>query len=124
MISAEQARKDLVANEMADWDQHLKDEAKKAEAQRKEVARALKEDVPKMIADIEAKIYKAVAARENSVKYQEEASPAVSVAFDAVKKELEAHGYKVLKDYHSGTMDMSDECRGIPYEKYILYITW
>jgi hypothetical protein len=124
MISAEQARKDLMTNKKADYEKYQSDEVNKREAEKKEIARALKEDVPKIIKDIEAQIYKAVAERKSDIKYQESASPAVSAAFDAVKTYLQAHGYTVTKDFYSGTCDMSDECRGIPYEKYTLYITW
>jgi len=124
MISAEQARKDLAANKEADYEKYQNDEAKKAEAEKKAITLALAVRVPVLIAEIEQKIYKAVAARESKIEYTEDASLAVSACFDAVKKHLEAHGYNVLKDFRSGTMDMSDECRGIPYEKYTLYVNW
>lgn len=124
MINAEQARKDLLSNEQADRERQYKNEAKKEEAERKETARALKEDVPKMLAEIEKKIYAAVGARNNSTKYTQSASVPISQCFDAIKKELESHGYKVRKDFDSGTTDYSDDCRNIPYENYILYITW
>ena|SRR5271157_3685400 len=124
MIPAEQARKDLQSNLAADKQQELRREAKRREAELKEIVRAVKEDVPKMLADIETKIYEAVAARQNDIKYTESASAAIDACFVELKKRLESLGYTVKKDYQSGTTDYSDDCRNIPYENYTLYITW
>lgn len=123
MINAEQARRDLNANKQADLDQQQRDGAKRAEAQRQEIARALREDVPKYIAEVETKIYEAVAARQSDIKYAAEASAAVSECFDVVKKELEAHGYKVTKEHYTGTQHW-DEVNSTPYNEWALYITW
>ena len=124
MIDAEQARRDLQANLASDNHQELRKEAKRREAELREIARAVKEDVPKMLADIETKIYEAIAARQSDIKYSQSASPAINACFDALKNQLETHGYNVTKDYNSGTTDYSDDCRNVPYADYILYITW
>lgn len=124
MIKAEQARKDLESNKQADYEKDQSAEAKRQDQHRKELARALKEDVPKVLAKIEADIYKAVAKRENSVKYTETATTVSDKVLNEVQKQLTAHGYRVEKDYDSGTYDASDEVRNIPYADYILNVKW
>lgn len=37
--------------------------------------------------------------------YSQSASPAINACFDALKNQLETHGYNVTKDYNSGTTD-------------------
>jgi hypothetical protein len=124
MLTAAQARKDLTSNLKADEEQLKKDATKQNDIQRKALERALKLDVPKLVAKLETEIYEAVAARKSDIKHSAPASTITSAVFDSVKFELEAHGYTVTKEYDSGTMDWSDEVRNVPYADYILYITW
>jgi hypothetical protein len=115
MISADQARKNLNATLQADQEARNRKEAEYKDAENKEIARALKEDVPLYLADIEKSIHEALARREGGVTFRVQSSVAVRRCFDVVIVILKQLGYDVIKEYERGvTADTRD----------ILNITW